>query len=163
MDISSWTSLTKYPLQEHQLHITMHTESTAPDQALDTTRRTDKEETGLDHSLDTADIAAPATVTYTETTPDHNNGRGKAAIGAAQNNPFQCTKDTVADPTMTHHTGHIANHPHTAAHQVTPLGIAIDHINANPTDCQNIIHTKEDHTPIREPKNHTLVGIGRSI
>ena len=101
-------------------------------------------------------------VTHTEATPDHN--KGTATIEAAENNPVQCTKDAVTDPVMTHHTGHAANHPYTAAHQVTTLRTAIDHIHTSPTDHLNIIHTKEDHAvqdcaPIRDPENHTLAGI----
>ena len=30
MNISSWTALTKYPLQEQQYHITRHTETATP-------------------------------------------------------------------------------------------------------------------------------------
>ena len=60
MDISSWTALPGYPLQEHQHHTTRHTETATPDQALGTTRKTEKEKTGPDHSLDTADTTAPA-------------------------------------------------------------------------------------------------------
>ena len=99
-------------------------------------------------------------MTCTEATPDHNNEAGTATIEAAQDNPIKPTADTVADPAMTHHTGHTANHPHTAVHQVTTLRTIVDHIHAYPTNHQSIIHTKEDHavrdhTPIREPKNHT--------
>ena len=138
-----------------------------PGQALDTNRKTKKEETGPDHSLDTADITAPAVVTCTEATPDHNNGMGTATTEAAQDDPIQHTKDTVTDPAMTHHTGHTTNHPHTAAHQVTALRTTVDHIHVHPTNHPNMIHTKEDHavgdhTPIRKPENHTLKGIGRS-
>ena len=134
IDISSWTALTKYPLQEHCHHITRHTETTTPDWALDTTGRTNQEETGLVGSLDTADITAPANVTYTEATAGHDNGMGSATIEAAQNNPIQCTKDRVTAPTMTHYTGHTANHTHTAAHQVTTLRTTVDHIHTHSTD-----------------------------
>ena len=107
-------------------------------------------------------------MTYTEAVPNHDNGTDTAAIEAAQNDPIQCTEDKVMDAAMTHHTSHTANHPHTAAHQNTALRTAVDHIHTHPTDHQNIIHTKKDHTvgdhtPIRNPENHTLVGIGRSI
>ena len=44
------------------------------------------------------------------------NGTGTTTIKAAQDDPIQHTEDTVTDPTMTHHTGHTINHPHTAAH-----------------------------------------------
>ena len=92
------------PLQEHQHHTTRHPETATPDQALDTTRKTEKEETGPDHSLDIADTAAPAIVTCTEAAPDHNNGAGSATIEAAQDKPIQHIKDTVAGPIITNHT-----------------------------------------------------------
>ena len=133
MDISSWTAITKYPLQEHWCHITKHTETTTPDQALDTTERTEKEETGPDLSLDTADITAPAAMTCTETTPDHNNGMGTATIEATQDNPIQDTEDTATAPAKTHHTSNTAKHLHTTAHQVTILRTTVDHILAHPT------------------------------
>ena len=126
-----------------------------------------KEETGPDASLDIADTIAPAIMTPTEATQDHNNGMGTAAIKVAQDNPTQHTNDMVTDPIKTHHTSHTTNCPHTAAHQDTTLRTAVDHTHTHPVDCQNIIHTKEDPavydcTPNREPENHTLVGIGRS-
>ena len=139
-------------------------ETVTPDQALDTTGKTEKEETSPDHSLDTAGITAPAVMTCTVATPNHNNRTGSAAIEAAQDDPIQHTEDTVAGPTMTHHIGHTANPPHTTAHQATTLRTTADHIHTHPTDHQSTIHTKEDHTvqdhtPIREPKNHTQGGI----
>ena len=145
MDISSWTALTKYPLQEHWHHITRHTETTATDWALNTTGKTEKEETDPDHNLGTAGIAALAIVTCTEAASDHNR-IGTAAIEAAQDNPIQHTEDIVTDPAITYHTSHTTNHPHTAAHQVTAHRTAVDHIHAHPTGCPNIIQTKEDHT-----------------
>ena len=145
MDILSWTALTGYHLQENWHHTTSHAETATLDQAQDTTGKTEKEETGPDHSLDTADTAAPAVVTCTEAAPDHNNGTDTASIEVAQDHPTQHTEDTVADPTMTHHTGHTVNHPHTKAHQVTALRNAVDHIQIDPTDHPNVIHTKEDH------------------
>ena len=62
-DISSWTAFTEYPFQKHQHHITRHTETAKPDQAPDTTRKTEKEATSLDPNLDRADITDPAIVT----------------------------------------------------------------------------------------------------
>ena len=95
MDKSSWTALTKYPLQEHQHHITSHTEISTADIALDTT---EKEETGPDHSLDTADVVVPAVMTGAETTPIHNTGMGTATIETAQEDPIQHTEDTATNP-----------------------------------------------------------------
>ena len=77
MDILSWTALTKYPLQEHQCHITRHTGIDISDQALDTAEKIEKEKTDSDHSLDIADNTAPTLVTHTEVTPNHSNEMGK--------------------------------------------------------------------------------------
>ena len=52
------------------------TETAKQGQALDTTEKIEKGETGPDHSLDIADIAAPAIMTCTEATPDHNKRDG---------------------------------------------------------------------------------------
>ena len=134
----------KKPLQQHWHHITRHRETATPGQALDITGKTKKEETGPDHSVNTADIAAPAIMTCTEAVPNCNNGTGTAAVEAAQDDPIQQTEDTVVYPTMIHHTSNTAIHPHTTPHQVTPLRTTVDHIHAHPTDCQSIIHTKED-------------------
>ena len=117
-----------------------------PDESLDTARKTEKEVTSPDHSLDIADTTAPAIVTCTETAPDHNNGTGSATIEAAQNDPIQHIKDTVAGPAMTYHTSHTANPPCTAANQATTLRTATNHIHAHPANHQSIFHTKEDHT-----------------
>ena len=121
MNILSWTALIKYPLLEHWHHITRCIGIATPDQDLDTTKKIKKEETGPDHSLDIADIAGPAIITCTEAAPDCNKGTGTATIKAAQDVPIQHTEATVAEPAMTHHTGHTADHPHTATHQVTTL------------------------------------------
>ena len=82
-DISSWTALTEYPLQEHQHHTTKHTEIATTDPAQGTNEKTEEEETCPDYSLDTANIIAPAIMTYTGSTPDHSNGTGTATIEAA--------------------------------------------------------------------------------
>ena len=58
-DILSWTALTGCPLQEHWHHTTRHTETATPDQALDTTWKTENEET----SPDKADTIVPAIMT----------------------------------------------------------------------------------------------------
>ena len=115
-------------------HITRHTEIATPDPAIDTTEKIKKQETGPDHNPDIAEIVAQAIITCTEAVPYHNNWMDTAAIEAAQDDPIQHTEDTVADLTMTHHTGHTTNHPHTAAHQDTTFRTAVDHIHAHPTD-----------------------------
>ena len=78
----------RIPLQGHWHHTTRHMEITTTDLALETTRKTEKEETSPDHSLDTANMTAPAAVTCTEATPNHNNGTGTVTIEAAQMTPL---------------------------------------------------------------------------
>ena len=133
----------KYPLHEHCHHTTRHTEIATPDQALDTTGKTKKEETSPDHSLNTANIVVPAIRTCTEAASDHNNVTGTATIEAAQGNSIQHTEDTVTGPPVTHHTGHTTNPPHTTAHQATALWIVVDHTHDHLTNHQNIVHTKK--------------------
>ena len=74
-------------------------------------------------------------MTSTEAAPDLNNGRGTTTIEAAQDDPFQHTKGTVTDPTVTHHTSHTTIPPNTAAPQATTLRTTVNHIHANPTNC----------------------------
>ena len=152
-DTSSWTALTECPLQGHQCHTTRHTEITTTDLPLGTTGKTKKEKTSPDHSLDTANILAPAIMTCTEDAPNCNNG-------TAQDDPIQHSEDTATGPTMTHNTGHTANPLHTTVHQVTALRIVVDYIHDHPTTCRSIVHTKKDHTfqddtPTRETKSPT--------
>ena len=61
---------------------------------------------------------------------------GKATIEAAQGDPIQHTKATVAEATMTHHGSHTTDHPHTAAYQVTTCRTAVDHIHIHSMDHQ---------------------------
>ena len=125
---------------------------------LDIAGKTKEEETGPDHSLDTANIVAAAVMTCTEAAPDHNNETGTVTIETAQGNPIQHTEDTVTGPAMTHHTGHTANPPHTAAQQATALRITVGYTHDHLTNCQNLVHTKKDptvwdHTPVRVTKS----------
>ena len=110
----------------------------------------EKIETDPDHSLDTANTIAPGIMTCTEATLNHNNGTGTASIEAAQDNPIQHTRDTVTGHAVTHHTSYTAKPSHTTAHQTTALRITVDHIHDFPTNCQNIVHTKKDHTVAQE-------------
>ena len=124
----------RIPLWGQHHHTTKHIEIATTDLALGTTGKTGKEETSPDHSLDTANIVAPAVMTYTEATPNHNNRTEEAAIEATQDDPIQHTEDTATVPTMAHHTSHITNPLHTAAHQVTGLRIIVCHIHDNSND-----------------------------
>ena len=59
---------------------------------------------------------------------------GKAAEEAAQGDPIQHTEATVTEPTMTGLNDCTADHPDTAAHLVTTIRTAEDHIHAHPTN-----------------------------
>ena len=83
LDTLSWTAIIEYPLQGHWHHTTRHIENATTDLALGTTGKTEKEGTGPDHSIDTAHIAAPATMICTEATPNHNNRTGIDTLEAA--------------------------------------------------------------------------------
>ena len=144
--------------QQHKMHKNCH-----PGQALDTTEKIETGETGPDHSLGIADIAAPAIVTCAEPAPNHNNGMGTAAIESPEGNPVQHTKAAAAEPIGTHHTDHITDHPLTATHQVTALRTTVDHIHTHHTDHQNIMHTSENHASTRGSKDHIPIGRGRAI
>ena len=85
-------------------------------------------------------------MTYTGAIPDHNKGTGTTTIEPAQDDLIQHTENTVTEPTMTHHTGHTVDHPHTTATQDTTLRTTADHTHIHPIDHQNIPHIKEDHT-----------------
>ena len=107
-------------------------------------------------------------MTYTEAAPDCNKGMGTAAKEAAQGYPIQYSEAKFAEPNVTHHTDHTADHPHTAAHQVTILRTVVYQIHAYPTNHQNVIytteaHTAQGHTPTWEPRNHTFIGIEKLI
>ena len=74
-------------------------------------------------------------MTCIDVVPDHNNGTGRTAREEAQDDPIQHTEDTTMGPAMTHHTGHTANPPDTAAHQATALRITVNHTHNCLTDC----------------------------
>ena len=117
------------PAQHHKVH-----RNATPGQALGTTKKIKKGETGPDHSPGIADITAPAITTCTEAALDHNKGMGTATIEAAQGDPIQHTQATVTEPAMTHHTNHTTDHSITAAHLVTILRATVGHIHAHPTN-----------------------------
>ena len=79
-----------------------------------------------------------------------------ATTGAAHNNLTQPIETTAIDLTATHHTDHIADHPHIEALQVIDPEITVDHIHDHPIDLQAMnladqIHIlagqEEDHIP----------------
>ena len=100
------------PAQHQMMAKICHTRSSF----IDTAEKIQTGETCPDHSLGIADITAPAIMTCTEAAPDCNKGKGTSATEAAQGDPIQHTKATATEPTMTHHTSHTTDHPHTTAH-----------------------------------------------
>ena len=117
----------KYLFQKHQQHITRHTEAATQDQAQGPIGKIGKEGTTLDHTLDTADLAAPTIVTCTEATPGVSTRTDIATIEVAQDDLTPHTGDIATDPTMTHHTGHTT---HIAVIQTIPLGTIAEYISA---------------------------------
>ena len=117
-----------------------------------------KAETTLDHILGTVDITAPAIMTCTKAAPDHNTEKDTATTEVAQDSPTPHTRDTAADATNTHHTGHTTHitvihtttlettAEHITAHQAPALEITVDEAHNHPTYCQSTGHTKMDST-----------------
>ena len=169
---SSWTVLTKYLLQNHHQHIIRRTEVTRTNIAQVTTGIIRKEETTLDHILDTADIAAPVVMTCTEAVPDHRTETDTAAIEVAQDSSTPYTGDIVTDPAVTHPTGHTTHiaviqtttletaAEHRATYQAATLETTVDPSHDHPTNHQSIALTKRDlaaqyHIPIMETTSPT--------
>ena len=112
----------------------------------------------LDHILDTADIEAPAVMTCTEATHDHSTRTDTTAIEVAGNDLTPHTRETAADPAVTHHSSHTAHitviqtatlettAEHIAASQATAFKTIVDQAHDHPTNCQSTGHTKRDCT-----------------
>ena len=67
-------------------------------------------------------------------------------IGAAHDDLTQPTEDTFTDLTMTHCTGHIANHPNIEALQVIGPEVTVDHIHDHLMDFQGMNLTDQIYT-----------------
>ena len=134
-DTSSWTALMEYPLQGHWHHTTRHTEIPTTDLALGTTGKTEKEETGPDLSLDTANIIAPAIhdlhrgCSQSQQWDRHSCHRSSSRWSHSAHWGHSCRSchDTP-------HQSHQQILKHTAAHQATTLRIAVDHTHNHPTN-----------------------------
>ena len=74
---------------------------------------------------------------------------------AAHDDLPQPTEDTATDLTMTHHIGHIADHPHITAPWVIEPQIAVGHTHDHPTDLQGMNHTDQIHIPAGQKEGHT--------
>ena len=55
---------------------------------------------------------------------------------------------------MTHHTGHIADHPHIEVLWVIDPEIAVGHIHEHPTDPLGMNSTDQVHTPAGQEVGH---------
>ena len=102
-----------------------------------------------DHNLIFTDIAAQVVMTHTEATPGHDIGIITATPGVAYNAHAPHIEITVIDPTTTHHTNLIADHPHIEVPQLTTPEIIVDHIHIHPTNPQGEIHIGHTHTSSR--------------
>ena len=100
-----------------------------------------------DCSPTTKDITAQVIVIPIEATLDHNTGIRAATTRAVHNDLTQPTEDTAIDLAMTHHIGHIANHPNIKGLQVIDPGIAVDHMHDHPTDLQDMKLINQIHIP----------------
>ena len=142
----SWTVCTEYLLLELQQHITNHTKVTMPDQVQETTMKIETGKANPDQSPTFKDITAQVIMICIEVALDHNTGIDAATTGADHDDLTQPTEDIATDLAMTHHTGHITDHPNIEALQVINLETAVDHIHDHPTDLQGMNLTNQIHT-----------------
>ena len=63
-------------------------------------------------------------------------------------------RDTVTDLTVTHCTGHIADHPHITALRVINPQISAGDTYDHPTNLQGMNHTDQTHIPARWEESH---------
>ena len=154
MVISSWTAHTEYLLPEHQWHITRHTKVILSDQTQGTTMKIKTGKANSDHSPTTEDIAAQVVTICIETTLDQHIRINAVTTEAPSSGLTQPTEDTATDLTVTHCTGHIADHPHIAALGVIDPKIAVSHTHYHPTDPQGMNHTDRIHTPAGWEEGH---------
>ena len=98
-----------------------------------------------DHSHSFEDITTQVITVHIEATLDHNTRTDVTTAGAAHNDLTQPTEDAATDLTMTHHTDHIADHPHIEVLQVIGPEITVYHINDHPTDLQDMNLTNQIH------------------
>ena len=98
-----------------------------------------------DHSLATEDITAWVITICWEATLDHNTEIDAATTEVAHDDLIQPTEDTAKDLTMTHHTGHITDHPHIAALLVIDPEITVIHTHDHPTNLEGMNHADQIH------------------
>ena len=91
---------------------------------------------------------------HLEATLDHSTRIDAATTGAAHNDLTQPTEDTATHLTVTHHTGHITDHPNMLSLQVIFPKIAVDNIHDHPTDLQGMNLADQIHTPVAQEEDH---------
>ena len=93
---------------------------------------------------------------HMEATPGHDIGIISATPGVAHDTHTPHIEITAIDPTKTHHTDLITDHPHTEVLQLTTLEVIVDYIYVQPTNPQGKICTGHIHIPANHETNHTL-------
>ena len=71
---------------------------------------------------------------HTKAAPSHDIEIITATPGVAHDAHAPHIKITAIDPTMTHHTNLITDHPHIEVLQLTTPDIVVDHIHIHPTN-----------------------------
>ena len=132
----SWTAHTGYHLWEPQQNITNPdlTDDDPVDQVQDTNVKARTGKVVPHHNLIFTDITVQVIMTHTEATPGHDIGIITATPGVAHNTNIPHIEITVINPTTTHHTNLIADHPHIEVPQLTTPEIIGDHIHLHPTN-----------------------------
>ena len=114
-----------------------------------TTGKTEKEETSPDHSLDTANIIAPAVMTCIDAAPYHNDGTGTTASSRQTNLAIWGHNQ------RSHHDTPHQSHHKSSTHCSSSGYHSQDHTHNYLTNHWSIVYTKmdhafQDHTPARE-------------
>ena len=117
--------------------------------------KTEEAETDLNPSQNTAGITAQSGIDLTEITQGHKDGTETTNAEAVQGDPTQHTGDTVTGHTMTHHIGHITDHPHIAAFWVINPEVVVGHIHDHPTYLWGMNQADQVHTPAGHEEGHT--------
>ena len=108
-----------------------------------------------DHNLIFTDITAQVVMIHKEATPGHDMGIIAATQGLAHNAHTLNIEITAIDPTTTHPTELITDHPHIEVLQLTTAEIEVDHPHIHPKNLQGEIHTGHIHIPADHKANHT--------
>ena len=107
-----------------------------------------------DHSPTTKGIAFQVIMICIEATLDPRTNIDAATTEVAHDDFAQTTEGTATYPTVTHHTGHIADHPYIAVLCVINPEITVDHTEDHPTDLQGMNHADQIHTPAGQEESH---------